>query len=365
MVLYSSRLSFKTISRRMFYKALNLPRKMISNSTKRKAADQGIYRPLKIIREEIVKSPVELTQQLNSNDINRIRKNIYHEHRKNYPILPKSLTHDTIKRLKIKTNIDEDFLLDNNSEKNIIIFLSKKNLKYICEKSIIFVDGTFSHCPNFFYQMFTLHTLLKIDRLIIIIILHIPLIFALLPNKTIETYKNMFKIIVEKCNEFGLLFMPNLFVADFEQAIHNAINEMFPLSKIIGCRFYLSQSWYRNIQNLGLTTDYRSETEIGKWLRNIFGLSFLNAVEVGESYTDDFMSTIPENQAVQEFNTISSQRTTNACESFHAKFNKSFSSPHPNIFVFIDVLTQLQIDTYIIMQNTDTRPLTTRYQKKK
>lgn len=98
------------------------------------------------------------------------------------------------------------------------------------------------------------------------------------------------------------------------------------------------------------------------------------------------MSTIPENHAVQEFSdylvdnyisderlfpphiwasdTISSQRTTNACESFHAKFNKSFSSPHPNIFVFIDVLRQLQIDTYILMQNTDTRPSTTRYQKK-
>jgi len=47
---------------------------MISNSAKRKAADQGIYKPFKIIREEIVNSPVELTQQLNSNDINRIRK---------------------------------------------------------------------------------------------------------------------------------------------------------------------------------------------------------------------------------------------------------------------------------------------------
>jgi len=39
--------------------------------------------------------------------------------------------------------------------------------------------------------------------------------------------------------------MPNSFVADFEQAIHNAINEMFPLYKIIGCRFHLSQSRYR------------------------------------------------------------------------------------------------------------------------
>jgi hypothetical protein len=105
---------------------------------------------------------------------------------------------------------------------------------------------------------------------------------------------NMYQIITDKCNEIGLMSMLNLFLADFKQAIHNAINKMFPLCKIIGCRFYLSQPWYRKIQNLGLSTDYKSETEIEKWLRNIFGLSFLNAVEVGESYTNDFMSTIPE-----------------------------------------------------------------------
>jgi len=64
-----------------------------------------------------------------------------------------------------------------------------------------------------------------------------PLIFALLPNKTIETYKNMFKIIIEKCNEFGLLFMPNLFVADFEQAIHNAINPFIPIMVLQNTKF--------------------------------------------------------------------------------------------------------------------------------
>jgi hypothetical protein len=74
----------------------------------------------------------------------------------------------------------------------------------------------------------------------------------------------MFKIITEKCNKFGLIFMLNVFLEDFEQAIHNTINEMFPLRKIIGCRFHLSQSWYRKIQNLGLSTDYKFETEIGK-----------------------------------------------------------------------------------------------------
>lgn len=88
-----------------------LRRKIINNSPKRKAAFQGIYRPFKIIREEIVNTPVKLTQSLISNYINRIRKNKYHEYQKNYPILPKTLndTHDTIKNLQITTHFDGDF----------------------------------------------------------------------------------------------------------------------------------------------------------------------------------------------------------------------------------------------------------------
>jgi len=69
----------------------------------------------------------------------------------------------------------------------------------------------------------------------------------------------MFKIICEKCNELELLFMLNLFVgiADFEQAILNDVYEMFPLCKVIGCWFHLSQQ----IQNLGPVTNYKSKKQ--------------------------------------------------------------------------------------------------------
>jgi hypothetical protein len=30
-------------------------------------------------------------------------------------------------------------------------------------------------------------------------------------------------------------------------------------------------------------------------------------------------------------------RTTNACESFHSNFNKSFNSNHPHIFIFLNI----------------------------
>jgi len=39
-------------------------------------------------------------------------------------------------------------------------------------------------------------------------------------------------------------------------------------------------------------------------------------------------------------------RTTNCCESFHGKFNAEFTSARPNIFNFMEILKQIQADTY-------------------
>jgi len=48
---------------------------------------------------------------------------------------------------------------------------------------------------------------------------------------------------------------------------------------------------------------------------------------------------------------ISGERTTNACESFHSAFGKYFYSPHPNIFVFYEVLKMIQLQSYIKMNS--------------
>jgi hypothetical protein len=39
-------------------------------------------------------------------------------------------------------------------------------------------------------------------------------------------------------------------------------------------------------------------------------------------------------------------RTTNACESFHAKFNTSFYQNHTHLYQFIEVLLQFQSQIY-------------------
>jgi hypothetical protein len=44
---------------------------------------------------------------------------------------------------------------------------------------------------------------------------------------------------------------------------------------------------------------------------------------------------------------------TNACESFHAHFNSSFNSTHPNIYTVIAKLKELQTETYIKINSLD------------
>lgn len=46
----------------------------------------------------------------------------------------------------------------------------------------------------------------------------------------------------------------------------------------------------------------------------------------------------------------SSGRNTNACESFNAKFNKSFYTPYPDIISFKKILKIIQIDIKIVIQ---------------
>ncbi|KAE9532085.1 hypothetical protein AGLY_010287 [Aphis glycines] len=163
---------------------------------------------------------------------------------------------------------------------------------------------------------------------------------------------------------------------DFEIAIHNAINDVWPLTKVRGCRFHLGQSWYRAIQKFGLSSEYVQNTEIGQYLTYIFGLPFLDPQSVRDCFSDELAEILPMNEKLTKFNDYlvenyiandstfppeiwaeksnSIHRTTNSCESFHSKFNSQFYSPHPNIFNFLNILFSIQSDTRIIIRSSNT-----------
>lgn len=208
---------------------------------------------------------------LTTRDLDNIRKSVYRSRRSVLPVLPQSLEdlQEALESIVIKTNKDEEFLLVNNTNLNVIIFSCQTNLQYLCSRPKIYVDGTFSYCPKFLTQLFTIHTVENGH--------YIPLVFILLPNKQSNTYFEAFKLLKSYCASINLRLEPKEIVSDFEKAIHVGVKKIWPDINIIGCRFHLTQSWYRKIQNVGLVSEYRdSNSAIGLWLHYTFGLLFLN-----------------------------------------------------------------------------------------
>ena len=54
------------------------------------------------------------------------------------------------------------------------------------------------------------------------------------------------------------------------------------------------------MQSLGLSNEY-NDSEIGKWLRHTFRLLFLNAQEVSDCFSYDFMSVRPDNNLLTKY----------------------------------------------------------------
>jgi len=347
-----------------------LNRQNISNSLKRKAIDDISSKPSKLLQVELKKNDVET---IITSDVALIKRNIRYARTSVHPKLPKSLSelHDSLCMYEIKTNKLENFLLVNDKPNGIVGFSTISNLEVLCKVQHIYIDGTFKSCPKFFMQVFTIHGLHNDN--------YVPLIYFLLQNKHTETYVQIFKHVLHHCDTNDFLFSPTYVHIDFESAIHSAVRNVLPTAQIKGCRFHLGQSWWRKIQSLGLTKvfkDYNSEKS--QFLKYLFGLPFLHSDEVEECFQNDLQSILLiEDERINKFIdyifktyitkdasfppnlwaefTPTTNRTTNSCEAFHSKLNNLFISSHPNIYNFIDVIKDIQSETYIKIRSNRQR----------
>ena len=125
-------------------------RKQLRVAVKRKAVDDMLSRPSKLIRNELHNFVDELIQP---SDIKSIVQSLYRERRKQYPALPKSRegVHHALIQMDTKTSRDEEFLLVNNEESGTIILSCDTNLQFLVNSvQEMFVGGTFTCCPKFF-----------------------------------------------------------------------------------------------------------------------------------------------------------------------------------------------------------------------
>ena len=308
-------------------------------------------------------APALLTRAINYN--RKIK-----DHR---PVNPTSLADLEIPAKYTLTLNDEPFLLANlGTADRILIFSTDSDLKQLADSSNWHVDGTFKCAPGIFTQLYSIHGVKSSTTL--------PLVYALLPNKTESTYLRFLQELKSLAAARELELKPQQIMSDFEIAFLNACQKTFPTTQPKGCYFHFSQCIWRKIQETPeIAEKYKVDDEFALELRQLLALSFVPVTDVVASfdilmetpfftenerllmplihYYEDIWIGRPQRGRRREpmfahalWNTFTATaneeaRTNNSMEGWHRRFSSLIGAHHPSLWKFIDVLKTEQSQT--------------------
>ncbi|CAF2592455.1 unnamed protein product [Rotaria sp. Silwood2] len=186
------------------------------------------------------------------------------------PSNPKSMNFK-VPQLYSTTHDDDEFLIYDSIHKKIggrlMIFSTEVLIKILCSCEIIFVDGTFKTRPIMFSQVYVIMGMHLAEA--------IPLVWCLTPKREEEVYEKIFKVLKRKSIEYGVKLEPKYAYADFESGTINALEKVFPDIIVRGCWYHFTQSVFRNIQKMGLSTVYEKNKEVNIWLKSFMALPLI------------------------------------------------------------------------------------------
>jgi hypothetical protein len=106
--------------------------------------------------------------------------------------------------------------------KPFVIMTCRSNLKPLCEAEVILADGTFKYCPSSFTQIYTIHGCFNGH--------YVPLVHALLAEKTQTCYQHLIDILLRQLLSMGLEWKPKFIKTDFE--VSETINFTFCIDEL-------------------------------------------------------------------------------------------------------------------------------------
>ncbi|CAK9291551.1 unnamed protein product [Gordionus sp. m RMFG-2023] len=242
--------------------------------------------------------------------------------------------------------LDNKTFLISNKNNELLLFSTHELLECLCNADQIFMDGTFFSCPLLFKQLYTIH--IMINHTII------PCAYILLPNKKKETYLKMLDLLKNYCLSIGFLFSPPKSLIDFEMGVLRALEEMFPTISVKGCYFHYCQCILRRIQGNGLyrrlmAIPFLTEMDIPLVLSELNSeVEAFNLDPIRDLFTYFKNTWINPNAKFKykmwNMYDVQGVRTNNHVEGFHRSLKVYITYSHPNLYLFIDILKQIQQD---------------------
>ncbi|CAF4635139.1 unnamed protein product, partial [Rotaria sp. Silwood2] len=183
-------------------------------------------------------------------------------------------------------------------------------------------------------------------------------VFALLPDRKKHTYKYLFHELHNKAAQLNMTFNPCTIMSDFEGTLAEILKIEFPNSQYVDCFFHYTQAIYRNIQKLGLSSEYVADDEFRNTCRKRMALALMPVSLVLQAYDDLHDSVLGssskkfdllkplfsyfENQwikniDIQRWNAYGYKYVAvfHKLVGYHNRLNLRIAKYHPNIWAFI------------------------------
>ena len=157
----------------------------------------------------------------------------------------------------------------------ILIFTTRLNINYLKANKTWYGDGTFAVSPSIYYQLYTINIIIQGKNL--------PLVYALLPNKTEEIYDKMYNSVLKEF-DIDLNEYPVNVAQDFEKGVLNVINNNLKNVTIFGCYFHFCQNLWKHMQKKHLSIIYIRDKDTRKQYKFLKALCYVPPLMVIQAF---------------------------------------------------------------------------------
>ena len=319
-----------------------------------------------VVANSLLNVPMDVLQRMPKRST--LADNVRAKRRATNPIEPNPQSHD----FELPEKYQGMVLYDSGHEDpSRFLILGEQELLLKLEQANLWLgDGTFSVCPELFYQLYTIHCKIGIN--------YPPCVYILLQDKRQNTYIRALQALMNLIPQSS----PDNILVDFETAPINAFGQVFDGSIIKGCLFHQGQSLNRKVAEIGLKKDYETNMDFNMLVKSLLALSFVPEADVlirFQELVEKFEALVTDYPELERVNELCSYveinyirgierpqgrgrapakypismwnhysdpgndipRTTNAVEGFHNGLNSLFLSKHPSLW---KLLSGLQLD---------------------
>ena len=249
----------------------------------RKKVQEDPNNPIPQIYDEIRKKSFKTLDQFGQTQLaqqfpsfRQVQSELYKERRCFIPPEPKTCADLDLGRDMFyldedhkETMIKGDTMLDDH--RRVILISTDAQMETLARAKTILGDGTFKIAPSLWTQVFIISAQVDTD-------VFVPCCYAMLPDKTRDSYNSLFSMLKECLSRRGLIMSAQFFMSDFELNIKNSFMEFFPQTEVKGCVFHFAKAVVGQVHKRGFKQDFSDVRKNGAFcgfIRAILGLPYV------------------------------------------------------------------------------------------